>query len=64
MLFRSCDAYTSVYGEHVLAIEYPDTLTVPFAQACAAPGRPASLVLRDRDLVTPGEAGYAYERCG
>jgi len=62
--YDECDAYTSVYGEHVLAIEYPDTLTVPFAQACAAPGRPASLVLRDRDLVTPGEAGYAYERCG
>lgn len=61
--YDECASYTAVYGEHVLAIEYPDTLTTPFADACADPHTPASVVLRDRDLVTPDDPGYVFELC-
>ncbi len=62
-VFDECDAYTTVYGAHVLAIEYPDTLDTPFTEACTDADRPASLILRDRDLVTPDDPGYVYETC-
>ena len=58
-----CAAYTDVYGAHVLAIEYPDTLDAPLSEVCARPDRPASLILRDRKLVTPEASGYRYETC-
>ncbi|MBM7463526.1 endo alpha-1,4 polygalactosaminidase [Microbacterium dextranolyticum] len=58
-----CAAYTDVYGAHVLAIEYPDTLDAPLAEVCARADRPASLILRDRMLVAPGTPGYRYETC-
>ncbi|MFJ6653476.1 endo alpha-1,4 polygalactosaminidase [Microbacterium sp. NPDC091313] len=61
--FEECDAYTDVYGEHVLAIEYDDALPRTFAEMCADPATPRSVVLRDRDLVTPDDPAYVYERC-
>lgn len=61
--YDECAAYSEVYGDHVIAIEYPDTLTTPFAEACADTDTPASVVLRDRDLVTPGDPGYVFELC-
>ena len=60
---EECAAYTEVYGAHVLAIEYPDTLDAPLSEVCARPDRPASLILRDRKLVTPEAPGYRYETC-
>jgi hypothetical protein len=30
---------------------------------CADADSPASMVLRDRDLLTPDEPGYAFETC-
>ncbi|MBD3756809.1 MAG: endo alpha-1,4 polygalactosaminidase [Microbacterium sp.] len=62
-VFDECNAYTAVYGAHVLAIEYPDTLDTPFTEACTDADRPASLILRDRHLVTPDDPAYVYESC-
>ena len=61
--WQECALYTAAYGDHVLAIEYADDLRVDFSSACAAPGRPLSMILRDRDLVPAGSSGYVYERC-
>lgn len=61
--YDECARYTEAYGDHVIAIEYPDSLTTPFADACADPDTPASIVLRDRDLVTPADEGYLFELC-
>nr|WP_232832222.1 endo alpha-1,4 polygalactosaminidase [Nocardiopsis sp. FIRDI 009] len=61
--FDECAAYTAVYGDAVLAVEYPDTLDVPFADVCADPDTPASVILRDRDLVAPDGAGYLFDTC-
>ena len=60
--FDECRAYTDAY-DTVLVIEYPDTLETPFDRACAEPDTPATTILRDRDLVVPGEPGYLRESC-
>ena len=59
--WEECDVFTDVYGSAVFAIEYPDD--GDFAATCAVPGRPANMVLRDHDLVTPSHEDYVYERC-
>ncbi|WP_235436796.1 endo alpha-1,4 polygalactosaminidase [Arthrobacter sp. RIT-PI-e] len=59
--FEECDAYTDVYGEAVLAVEYPEESGLP--DPCAVDGRPASTVLRDLELVTPADPGYLYRAC-
>lgn len=57
--FDECPAYQAGYGDHVLVIEY---VRADFAKGCTAfPG--LSIVLRDRDLVTPGTAGYVFDGC-
>jgi len=61
--YQECGLYTTAYGDHVLAIEYSDDLRADFAAACAVPGRPLSMIMRDRDLVPAGSADYVYERC-
>ncbi|PXA68735.1 endo alpha-1,4 polygalactosaminidase [Cryobacterium arcticum] len=61
--WEECGLYTAAYGDQVLAIEYADDLRDDFAAACAVPDRPLSMILRDRDLVTPDSAEYVYERC-
>ncbi len=59
-----CAAYTRVYGaDQVLGIEYSDNLRGSFADACADPDRPASLILRDRLLVPAGRAGHVFDAC-
>lgn len=60
--FDECDTYTEVYGDHVIDIEYTDG-GPDFSAACAEGVLPDSVVLRDRDLVTPDEAGYVFELC-
>ncbi|MGH3691760.1 MAG: endo alpha-1,4 polygalactosaminidase [Microbacterium sp.] len=62
--YDECGAYTDVYGEHVIDIEYADELPRPFAEMCADDDSPASMVLRDRDLAAPDDPAYAFETCG
>jgi hypothetical protein len=61
--FDECAAYTSVYGDHVIDIEYRDDLDLDFAAACAENRMPPSTVLRDRDLTTPDDDAYVFELC-
>ena len=64
--YDECGAYTAVYGDHVLQVEYPDALEeagMTFADACARTDRAPLMVLRDRELVAPGEDGYVRESC-
>ncbi len=61
--YEECDAYTDVYGDQVVDIEYTDELPRPFAEMCADPSSPPSMVLRDRDLRTPADEGYVFEVC-
>lgn len=63
LAYDECGAYTAVYGAKVIAIEYTDALPRPFAELCADPDAPASLVLRDRDLTLPGDAAHVFEVC-
>ncbi len=59
-----CAAYTDVYGAgQVMGIEYTDELRGTFAQACANPARPASMILRDRLLLPSGEPGHVFQAC-
>ncbi len=65
-VFDECAAYTDVYGDHVLQVEYPDALAaagLTFDDVCARDDRPPLTVLRDRDLVGPDDPGYAYASC-
>ncbi|MGM7422029.1 endo alpha-1,4 polygalactosaminidase [Cellulosimicrobium sp. CpK407] len=55
-VWDECAAYTDVYGDHVLQVEYPGPLAgegLTFADACALPDRAPLTVLRDLYLVTP-----------
>lgn len=59
-----CATYTRVYGaDQVLGIEYDGDLRGSFAEACDDPDRPASLILRDRDLAPKGAAGHVFQAC-
>nr|WP_240934625.1 endo alpha-1,4 polygalactosaminidase [Cellulomonas sp. IC4_254] len=58
--YDECAAYTDVYGDAVLDVEYTDE---GFAAACADSGRPPSTIRRDRDLSTPADAAYVFETC-
>ncbi|KAM9862179.1 endo alpha-1,4 polygalactosaminidase [Leucobacter sp. BZR 635] len=62
-VFDECGAYTAVYGDHVINIEYADDLPRPFAEMCADEAAPASMVLRDRMLGAPGDPDYTFELC-
>ncbi|WEK60903.1 MAG: endo alpha-1,4 polygalactosaminidase [Candidatus Microbacterium colombiense] len=61
--YEECEAYTEVYGDRVIDIEYSDELPRSFAEMCADERSPASMVLRDRDLTTPGDEAYVFETC-
>ncbi|HEU5037107.1 MAG TPA: endo alpha-1,4 polygalactosaminidase [Nocardioides sp.] len=49
--YRECDAYTDVYGDRVLAIEYRRQ---DFRWTCRHVGDDLAVVLRDRDLTPEG----------
>jgi hypothetical protein len=61
--FEECGAYADAYGDRVIDIEYTDDLSAPFDEICASTDRPATTILRDRNLVAKGAAGYAFEHC-
>lgn len=57
--YSECDSYTAGYGDHVIVIEY---VRADFTTGCTSYAQ-LSIILRDRDLVTPGNAAYVYDGC-
>jgi hypothetical protein len=62
-VYSECGSYRRLYGGHVIEVEYSDEGRANFEKACAARGNKWSIVYRDRDLVTPGQPGYAQATC-
>ena len=58
--YRECGRYRALYGDRVLAIEYRRR---DFRRTCARIGAAVSVVLRDRDVSTPGSRGYRFATC-
>jgi Glycoside-hydrolase family GH114 len=58
--YRECRAYTRIYGNRVIDIEYRGR---GFRRACAAVGRRVSVVLRDRAVSVRGLATYRFRTC-
>jgi hypothetical protein len=61
--YQECSSYTKVYGKRVIDIEYTDDLRGSWHSNCTNASRPAMTILRDRDLVPRGHAGYAFNHC-
>lgn len=61
--FDECAAYTDVFGDQVIDIEYTDDLRGSFAEVCADPQTPHATVLRDRDLAPAGDPGHVDDNC-
>jgi hypothetical protein len=57
--YEECGDYIDAYGDAVLMIEYRVN---DFEAGCAAYGT-MSIVLRDLNLVMPGDAAYVYDAC-
>jgi hypothetical protein len=57
--YAECDVYTGAYGDQVFVIEYRQQ---DFTAGCAA-FPDLSIVLRDRNLVTPSAAAYVFAGC-
>jgi len=65
-VWAECAAYTDVYGDHVLQIEYPSALEeaeMTFGEVCGRADRAPLTILRDLDLVAAGEDEYVYAAC-
>ncbi|MGI5188181.1 endo alpha-1,4 polygalactosaminidase [Promicromonospora sp. CA-289599] len=62
-VWNECAAYTDVYKEHVLQIEYIEELEGGFDAVCDDPDRAPLTILRDTMLVGPGDQGYTYDQC-
>lgn len=61
--FGECAAFTDVYGDAVIDVEYADDPTVTATSVCADPERPFATTYRDRDLVPVGSPGYVFAAC-
>lgn len=64
--YDECQAYTGIYGEHVLQIEYPESLKAnhkTFEHICSAPERAPLTILRDRPLAPTHARGRTYQQC-
>ena len=57
--YDECGVYTAAYGDAVLVIEYR---RADFTAGCAAFPQ-LSIVLRDRNLVPPGNPAYLFDGC-
>ncbi|SCE19442.1 Glycoside-hydrolase family GH114 [Streptomyces sp. BpilaLS-43] len=55
-----CGDYAEGYGDHVIVIEYEQE---HFDKACSGFADRLSIVMRDRDVLSPGDAGYVREVC-
>jgi hypothetical protein len=58
--YTECADYTSVYGDHVIDIEYTNSA---FTKACNAIGAKVSVVRRDVLVTAPGSKTYVYSAC-
>lgn len=58
-----CDAYTDVYGQQVIEVEYTDQPRSAFTTACELRKGQHTILRRDRQLNAPGQPGYSYEVC-
>lgn len=61
--FNECAAYTGVYGDQVINIEYTDDLRGAFDKVCSDAQTPNDTVLRDRNLVPAGKKHYKFRHC-
>lgn len=61
--FGECAAFTDVYGDAVIDVEYADDPSVSAESVCADPDRPFATTYRDRDLVPAGSPGYVFVAC-
>ena len=57
---RECRAYTAMFGDRVIVIEYGRR---GFRAACVAVGEQVSVVRRDIAVSTPGSSTYGYRAC-
>lgn len=57
--YQECGEYTAAYGGHVIVIEYRQQ---DFDAGCRDFAE-LSIVLRDRQLVTPAQTGYTFAGC-
>ncbi|MEW2546307.1 endo alpha-1,4 polygalactosaminidase [Streptomyces sp. NPDC047002] len=55
-----CGDYVEGFGDHVIVIEYEQKY---FTKTCSGYGDRLSVVLRDRDVLSPGDAGYVRKVC-
>lgn len=73
-VYEECEAYTDLYGARVFEVEYTENNTAvehdgdtepstPFEWICGIDGAERSIILRDKELVTPSTSGYHYEHC-
>ncbi len=62
-VYSECRAYTSIYGRHVIEIEYDDNGIRAFRRACNLRGDAISVVFRDRQLRRPSHRQYEYAAC-
>ncbi len=58
--YDECDRYRRIYGNGVIEIEYRRK---DFRKACDTDGDQISVVLRDRQVSTPGSRRYRYDAC-
>jgi hypothetical protein len=58
--YKECGRYQRVYDDGVIEIEYRRK---DFDKGCARAGDELSIVLRDRQVRTPGSARYRYDSC-
>lgn len=61
--YDECGAYTAVYGEAVVDIEYTDNLPRDWSTICGDPATPSSVVLRDRDLTVESNPEHISRHC-
>ncbi|MEU8817415.1 endo alpha-1,4 polygalactosaminidase [Actinoplanes sp. NPDC048796] len=62
-VYDECGAYLDRYGDQVYEVEYTDNGIDAYRRACRDHGARISVILRDREVVPQGEAGYHYESC-
>ena len=58
--YRECEDYRRLHDNLVVAVEYRRQ---DFAAACKSVGASISVVLRDRQVSTPGSDRYVYDAC-